>query len=87
MTIAADGWLVKTAVDIVFHVDELTARRLDKDLVEGLVEFLRFRDMTGSEVVWRAENVLGIWSTSEAIRERDRQIAKKIKAEDPFDET
>lgn len=78
---AEDYWCVDVEDGGVFFVDEEQAQIVDKDLEAGVKEFVRFRDIFGSRILYRASCVNGVWDSTVPIREAGRAHRKLLDAE------
>jgi hypothetical protein len=75
-------WMVEAA-SYVFRASAETARAIDQQLTDGIVEFVRFTDLGGARVVYRRTEIRGMWESTPHNRQRDRAVTTAIAAESP----
>jgi hypothetical protein len=82
MSDALTYWTVEGA-GIVFRVTPAVAQSIDRELTDGLVEFVRFRDLGGGACIYRRDRIFGLWESSPATRQSDRDVEALLKTESP----
>lgn len=76
-------WCVDVVDGGVFFVDAENAAIVDRDLEAGVKEFVRFKDIAGARVMYRATSINGVWDSTIEIRENGCIHRRVLDAESP----